>query len=255
MVAKRASKKTKKKATKTNGKATATAVAEKPATRGRGRTAKKPEEKKYEIIRPQWVMVVFEILGLTPLITHRFGETPIKKIEDKQQSNVVKKRQPRVPSKEYLESLYLVPGNQKWKDTKNGKYGIAGHSFKQSCVGAARYVDGLNMTYTRGCFFVADEVVAIGNMSPYMRTDVVRLPNGSADIRYRGCFRAGWTAKVHMEIDVSIIDPGSVFNLFYRAGTSVGVGDWRPACNGNFGRFTVLSMKEVKQPKTRKKRA
>lgn len=252
MVARRAKK---KKATKTGGKATTTAVAEKPAKKTKKKTSK-TEEKKWEIIKPQWIRVVLQIIGISPLITHRFGETAQNQILAKQMGKAVKKKGTRNPDAEYQESLYQVPGREKWSDKKIGKYGIAGHSFKKSCVEAARYVDGLPMTYTRGCFFVADDVVPIDNIIPYNRRDVVRLPNGSADLRFRGCFGTGWTAKVHMDIDLSIIDAGSVFNLFNRAGMSVGVGDWRPQKNGSFGRFDVLSMKQVKRelPKAAKKR-
>ena len=206
------------------------------------------------IIRTEWRRFQFQVIGLTPVISHRFGESPKQSILDKQIQKAVKKKVARNPTNEYLESLYVVPGRAKWSDKKNGKYGIPGPAFKQSCVGAARYVDGLNMTYTRGCFFVVEDVLPIDNARPYMKEDVVRLPNGSADIRFRGCFPEGWSANLHMDIDISIIDPGSVLNLLSRAGTSVGVGDWRPACNGMFGRFEVLSMKEVKVQKPRKRR-
>ncbi|KKN61995.1 hypothetical protein LCGC14_0516730 [marine sediment metagenome] len=216
------------------------------------KTGKDAENKTIEIIKPDWVYYIIHIIGLSPLITHRFGAAAQRKILDNQMNVSRPKRGLREPIQEYMESLYVVPGREKWKDNKPGKFGLAGHAFKQACVGAARYVEGLNMTYARGCFFVEDDVVGIENMTPYNRQDVVRLPSSkSADIRFRGCFPAEWEANIVMSIDKSIIDEISVFNLLYRAGMSVGVGDWRPSCNGMMGRFEPVSMKHTKAPKKR----
>lgn len=221
----------------------------KAAKKSKKKVVKKVET--IEIIKPDWVYYIIHVIGLSPLITHRFGDTAQRKILDNQMSDTRPKRGKREPIQEYMESLYVVPGREKWKDNKNGKFGLAGHAFKQACVGAARYVEGLNMTYARGCFFVENDVVPVDNMTPYNRQDVIRLPNKSADIRFRGCFPAGWVANIIMSIDKSIIDEVSVFNLLYRAGMSVGVGDWRPSCNGMMGRFEPVTMQATKAPKKR----
>jgi hypothetical protein len=36
-----------------------------------------------------------------------------------------------------------------------------------------------------------------------------------------------------------MISDEQIVNLFWRAGYQVGIGDWRPEKNGDFGRFTV----------------
>jgi hypothetical protein len=54
---------------------------------------------------------------------------------------------------------------------------------------------------------------------------------------------AEWMAKVTFEIDTDFITPEQVLQLFSLAGRMVGVGDWRPACTGSFGRYKVEIVK------------
>ena len=111
-------------------------------------------------------------------------------------------------------------------------------------------VDGLSMTDARQMFFVLpDDRDTTGidcvkiNGTPSMRTDVVRLKNGSADLRYRPELM-NWSAILRITYDNGLISPSQIASLFYRAGYSVGVGDWRPERDGDFGRFTIEEKKE-----------
>ena len=65
-----------------------------------------------------------------------------------------------------------------------------------------------------------------------------RLKNGSADLRYRPEI-TNWSTTLRISYDKALTSPEQIASLFLRAGYSVGVGDWRPEKDGDFGRFTV----------------
>ena len=90
--------------------------------------------------------------------------------------------------------------------------------------------DGRDQTSQMDCVRVQGDAVE--------RTDVVRLKNGSADLRYRPEI-TNWSATLRISYDKALTSPEQIANLFFRAGYSVGVGDWRPERDGDFGRFTV----------------
>lgn len=71
-----------------------------------------------------------------------------------------------------------------------------------------------------------------------MREDMVRLPSRVADIRYRGQFR-DWSATVPLRVNTSVLSLEQIANLFVVAGFAVGVGEWRPERNGQYGTFEV----------------
>ena len=58
------------------------------------------------------------------------------------------------------------------------------------------------------------------------------------DLRYRPEFPE-WSATLNIEYDDDNITSDAIASLLYRAGMSVGVGDWRPERNGDFGRFEI----------------
>ena len=101
------------------------------------------------------------------------------------------------------------------------------------------------MTFLRGAFHVIGEMVTL-NGEPSMREDMVRLPNRSADIRYRGQF-VEWSATVPLQVNTSSLSIEQIANLFYIAGFAVGVGDWRPEKNGQYGRFEVGTIEAMRR--------
>ena len=55
-----------------------------------------------------------------------------------------------------------------------------------------------------------------------------------------------WEVDLQVEFDEEQIEPSVMKELFDIAGKRVGVGDWRPAKKGMFGKFQVTSWKESK---------
>lgn len=197
--------------------------------------------------------VAIPVYGTTDLIVHNFTEKSRQQIRDTQQQKAKQGRGKREPVEEFKGSQYLMPGVEFPKlkkgfgigDTipfKKDTFGVKASSFKNAAVGACRFVDGMKMTEARGAFFVLGDpetdLIPLEYEKLTMVEDIVRLPNGSADLRYRGYFH-NWKAMLHIEYNPTVISLEQLVNLIAHAGFGSGVGDWRPGNNGNFGRFRV----------------
>lgn len=184
----------------------------------------KPINVKYTEIR---------IIGDTPLIVHAWSEKVKKAMLDKQMKKAKNARVAKDPEEEYQASFYRLP---------DGRYGFPAIGFKAAAVSAGgRFAEGLKMTELRGSFFIDGEngsdLVAIEG-EPSMREDTVRVGMGVADIRYRPEFRT-WATSVRVRFNADKISLEQLVNLFNLAGFGVGVGEWRPECDGQFGCFHV----------------
>jgi len=167
------------------------------------------------------------IIGTTPLICHKWSEKAKKEMLAKQTKKASAGKGAKDPKKDYEDSLYIHP---------DGGYGFPSVAFKAAAVRAAKQV-GMAMTDARVAFHVAGELVRIEG-DPSMREDMVRLNGQTADIRYRGEFKA-WRTTVEVSFNANMISPEQIVNLFSIAGFSVGVGEWRPERNGQYGRFEI----------------
>lgn len=188
------------------------------------------------------------IVGTSPLIVHKWSAKMIKQIQAAQSGEPKAKKQPRKPEEEYEESMYRLTEHDvktlakyDLKGFKAGHPGVPGGAFKAAAVGACRFVGGLPMVTARGLFHVPVELVPIEGDVPHMRTDMVRLESGVADVRYRAEF-TNWFMRIPVEYDAEAIQLAQLFNLFNHAGFHVGICEWRPMSkktSGNFGRFEV----------------
>ena len=70
-----------------------------------------------------------------------------------------------------------------------------------------------------------------------MREDMVRV-SMTSDIRYRGEFRQ-WAVDLPLRFNAAALSLEQIVALFHVAGFSVGVGEWRPEKNGQYGTFEV----------------
>ena len=177
--------------------------------------------------KPAIVNVTVHVVGTSPLITNRWSEKAKKQMLDKQMKKATKAKESKNPEQDYLESLYVLEG---------GGYGFPAVGFKAAAVRAGTYAE-LTMTFLRGAFHVSGELVKIDG-EPHPREDMVRLQGKTADIRYRGEF-SEWRAAVPVELNESVLSVEQLANLFTIAGFAVGIGEWRPEKNGQYGRFTI----------------
>lgn len=176
------------------------------------------------------------LVGLSPLICHRFSEKSRKAMLDKQQKKASKGREAKDPHANYLASLYPLPDGS--------GYGFPSVAFKAAAVRAGTDV-GLKMTDLRRAFHIEGELVPIQG-EPRMREDVVRLNGRTADLRYRGEFPE-WRTVLPVVYNASVISEEQLLNLLQYAGFGVGCGEWRPEKSGSFGMFRLADANDLAQ--------
>lgn len=178
------------------------------------------------------------IIGLSPLIPHRWSEKAKRQMRDKQTAPT--KARERLEAKEISAeaeaSLYRLADNRP---------GMPATAFKAATTAAARfYGKDVTLVSLKAALFVVGEgdeqlVPIIGDMT--MREDTPRNTGGGADLRYRYSFWP-WSAVLNIQYLPAVIDRDSVVNLV-DAGGNGGVGDWRPSApkslTGTYGRYTV----------------
>lgn len=182
------------------------------------------------------------IVGDTPLICHRWSEKAKKEMLDKQMKKAKTAKEAKDPTRDFLDSLYWLsdrPASPTAKEIKAATFGFPSIAFKAAAVTAAGDVDGAKKTEMRRRFHIDDEFVAIVG-TPTMREDMCRVGMGTADIRFRGEFKE-WRATFRIAYNASAISAEQIVNLFNLAGFGVGIGEWRPERDGNYGRFHVAT--------------
>jgi hypothetical protein len=168
-----------------------------------------------------------KVVGDSPLITHAWNPKAIQQIKDKQGRKATTGKEARDPQADYEAAFYR---------TDDGKPAMRSIAFKDAMVSACRDAD-YKMTEARGRFHVEGELVEIIG-EPRFREDMVRVGMGTADIRYRPEF-VEWSTTLPITYNSTRVSPEQIINLLNVAGFGVGVGEWRPEKNGQYGRFHV----------------
>ncbi|MGH2372126.1 MAG: hypothetical protein ACRDIC_01415 [bacterium] len=181
------------------------------------------------------------IRGTAPLLMHRFSEKAKLEMLHNAQSKKTP-RQPKNPEAEYEAAFYRL---------KNGEPGFPALGFKQATIGGARfYGKQITMTALKQFIFFTGEpgedghpyVPIIGE--PVMREDVVRVGRGGTDLRYRPQFNE-WTTTLTVIYVTSMLTRGSLLSLIDAGGMGVGVGEWRPERDGDFGTYAIDETKDI----------
>jgi hypothetical protein len=174
----------------------------------------------------------FEIKGTAPLIVHRFGEKAIKMIVDKQ-TKKSKERPERNPDSEMGECLY--------KFNDGVRTGFPAVGFKAAMIRGGSILGWVMKELQQIIFVVPDENDLVEIKGKYaLRTDMVRVGMGSADIRYRPEYKE-WSAKLVIRYNSSKISAEQIAQLIDAAGFGCGIGEWRPekSKTGNFGTWKL----------------
>lgn len=177
--------------------------------------------------------VDFMLVGDSPLIVHAWSEKAKRQMLDKQMKKATKAKEAKDPQADYESCFYRTP---------SGAYGFPTIGVKASMVGACRFVD-MKMTEARGAFHIDGEMLEVIG-EPRMREDMVRVGMGTADIRYRPEF-VDWRIPVRVKFNAAVISPEQIANLINTAGFAIGIGEWRPERDGQFGRFHVGTSEEI----------
>jgi hypothetical protein len=186
-------------------------------------------------------ILIARIKGISPLIMHRPSEKTKEKIAAKRAGEAVQKENI-IPEEEIESSIYWIE--------KDRRMGFPVGGFKQAMVRAATQFN-FKMVDVRQAFFVLGEASTCPNQEgqiyvhiegdgPHCRYDQVRLPSGGLDIRYRAYVK-DWSAELKIQFKDGLVSVQELIHILNAAGFSVGVGDWRPACKGDFGRFEVVN--------------
>lgn len=182
------------------------------------------------------------IVGTTPLIVHRFSEKAKRQMLDNMQGRKTPKES-KDPQAEYEAAFYRL---------KDERYGLPVTAFKQATVGAARFYprNAVTMTALKQFLFMRGEpgtdgvsLVAIDG-EPHMREDVVRVGRGGTDLRYRPEFPE-WATTIEVIYVRSGLTRNSVLSLIDAGGMGVGVGEWRPERDGDFGTYRIDPTRKV----------
>lgn len=211
------------------------------------------EPKKELIELPQLKIgtLALALIGDSPLVVHAWSVKAKRAMLQKQLKKATAKKEAKDPRQDFEESMYRLP---------DGGFGFPSVAFKAAAVTAVTSVSGVTKVAARQAFHVVGESVDIlgafegvqmrANLAritgaePRMREDMVRIGLGTADLRYRAEFWP-WQADVVIRFNENTLSPEQVMNLFSTAGFAVGIGEWRPERDGEFGMFHVATENEV----------
>lgn len=215
-------------------------------------TTKTTKQETIEIRPIEKEIIPVRIVGDSPLIVHAWSEKAKRMmLEAQMKTTKTKAKAIRNPMDDFIQSLYWlteVPAEatpEAFEEAlKNGaKFGFPVGAIKLAANSAA-YRNGWvkNQMGLRGAYFLKTnfgEMAEIQGCVPEMREDMVRIGMGSADLRYRGEFK-NW----FMEFDLEYNKNGDmtleqIINCINAGGYSVGIGEWRPEKDGQFGMFHI----------------
>lgn len=180
--------------------------------------------------------VELPLWGSSPLIMHAWSHKAKEQMLNKQMKVATTGKQAKDPQRDFEESIYL--GADKMP-------AFPSVAFKAAAVDAAVAME-FKKTNLRQAFHIEGDMVPILGSEPEPREDMVRVGMGTADIRFRAQFST-WGTILTITFNESLLSIDQLVNLFNAAGFGIGVGEWRPQRDGQFGRFRNASEAESKQ--------
>jgi hypothetical protein len=170
-----------------------------------------------------------KLVGDAPLICHAWSNKAKRQMLEKQMGVATAGREKKNPESDFENSLYPHP---------DGGYGFPAIAFKAAAVTACTSLSkAITKVQARQAFHVQGELIKINGV-PTCREDMVRVGMGTADIRHRGEFKE-WSCVLEVRYNARALTLEQIVNLFNVAGFAVGVGEWRPERDGQYGLFHV----------------
>jgi len=195
-------------------------------------------------------LVTVRLVGVSPLITHKWSEKALRQMREKQQEGKkTKNRDLRDPEQEAKDATY-------WCDETQTVPGVPAVAIKAAVIEAAHNDLGFPKTLLRKAMFIypmgRDVCIPIesvngkgtatkklgNNPEGVLTEDVVRVGQGSTDLRYRPYFY-DWAITTQWEVDADLLQVNDLLTLLDRAGFGVGICEWRPSKGGEYGRFKI----------------
>ena len=191
------------------------------------------------------------IVGDAPLICHAWSHKAKQMILNKHLKKANNGKEIRRPAVEFADCLYWLTEKPNLDDLTDeeaqevlakvipqSKFGFPTLAFKAAAVDAGFQQKILDKkTTARGAFHVIGEFAEIEGV-PTIREDMVKIGQGIAQPAFRAEFKT-WATTLNVKLNTGAMSVEEVVNLFNVGGFGNGVGDWRPARDGNFGTFHV----------------
>jgi hypothetical protein len=212
-------------------------------------------------------MMEVTLIGDSPLIVHAWSHKAKREMLDKQTKAAKGAREAKDPRADFVASMYRLA---------DGGHGFPSVAFKNSAVTAGTSVSGITKMAARQAFHILGDdadisgafegsksrvnLVRIEGSQPQMREDMVKVGMGTADLRYRAEYPT-WHTRILVRFNENVLSPSQILNLLNTAGFAVGVGEWRPEKDGQYGMYHVATEAELTalaapppQPKRKTKR-
>lgn len=184
--------------------------------------------------------VIVHLVGISPLIMHRFAFKawqellyPSQKKNKAERASSLKHQ----PLEEYRGCLYCNrdPGQAALFHIPNGM-------LHQALAAAALDMPGATRTAMERWTSVVDLNINLFGV-PQMFMSMVRSSdqNRTPDVRTRPIFPQ-WACSIEISYKIDPLTDSSVINLLAAAGTIVGFGDWRPQKGGPYGKFKIVGV-------------
>lgn len=210
------------------------------------KTATKPKTKKADALTITPInmrSVKLWIQGTSPLIQHAWSEKSLRMLRMTAAERRKVPKTSRNPEEEGGAAAYMCGAD---------RYGVPAMAVKSAMVEAAHKDIGVAKTLVRKALrFRQAGIIPMECSEPVIREDIVRVGQGQTDLRYRPEF-AEWRVQVELEYDADTLTLQDVVNLIDRAGFSVGIGEWRPEKDGEFGRFEVDNSRPIEDAPARR---
>lgn len=180
--------------------------------------------------------VTIGLVGDSPLIMHAWSQKAKQMMLDKQMQVATSGKAAKDPQRDFEESIYT---------DEDGLPAFPSVAFKAAAVDAAIAMD-FKKTNLRQSFHIKGDMVPILGDAPTPREDMVRVGMGTADIRFRAQFKR-WGTLLPVVFNTALLSIDQLVHLFNAGGFGVGVGEWRPQKDGQFGRFRIASEEETRE--------
>lgn len=188
----------------------------------------------HALVQPKEYWIALEVVGTQPLIQHDFSQKSVEEMLLKHMG-YAKEREPKKP-RDLIEQATI-------RNVK-GEVCIPVMAFKNGMLDASLPIKGLVKKRLMGMLWIEGGAIKLkyGEMTP--RMDVVRLPNGMPDVRFRPMF-SDWSCRMLIGYSEAI-QTEVIVDLLSRAG-KLGVGEFRPGRNGTFGTYKVSRVIEERK--------
>lgn len=220
------------------------------------------KEKKTDVveIRPLSIQRTrIRIVGDTPLIVHAWSDKAKLMMLEAQTGKAKGKKKPiRRPADDFIQSAYWLTPKPQYSDKADdeeimaqyeaaidagARFGFPVTAIKQATISAAYRRNWIkNQMGMRGCLFFSGDgngMVEIHSDPPVMREDMVRIGQGTADLRYRPQFN-NWYIDLEIQYDEDCgISWENMMNAINAGGFSCGIGEWRSEKDGDYGRYHI----------------